>query len=38
MRIERGVKRDGRARIPEMLKTGETGSVFSVRDDVTSTG
>ena len=32
---ERG-KRDGRARMPEALKTGETGLVFSDSGDVTS--
>ena len=32
----RVVKPDGRARMPDALKTLVTGSVFSDRDDVTS--
>ena len=33
---ESGVKKDSRARMPVALGTVETGSVFSVRYDVTS--
>ena len=32
----RGVKGDGKSRMPETLRTVETGSVFSDHDDVTS--
>ena len=34
VRRSEGVKKDGRARMPEGLTTLETGSVFSDRDDV----
>ena len=32
----RGIKREGRARMPEALRTEETGSVFSDQEEVTS--